>query len=361
MDFAPSAEQRLLADTLGRLLADHAPLERTRRYARTLEARADDVWAALSGLGLPGLLVPEHHGGAGLALLDAALATEVLGRHVAPVPFTAAAVMAPIALAAAASPAQQAEWLPRIAAGSLCCGVAIAEHCGAREDARVVADGNGVLRGRALFVLDGVADIFLVASADGALHVVAADAPGLARDELITVDRTRRVAELRFDRVRAEILPDGRDGRVLARLLAAGRVVLAADTLGAASHMLEAAVTYAGQREQFGRLIGSFQAVKHLCADMAARLEPCRAMLWYAAHAFDTLPAEAALEACLLKAHLAEVGSFVARTATEVHGGVGFTDLLGLHYWFKRIGLSRQLLGTPERLREEAARAQDFL
>ena len=115
------------------------------------------------------------------------------------------------------------------------------------------------------------------------------------------------------------------------------------------------------QREQFGRLIGSFQAVKHMCAEMAAALEPCRAMMWYAAHAFDAVPDEARLTACHTKAHLSEVGTAVAKTATEVHGGIGFTDELGLHLWFKRIGANRQLLGGPERLREEAARLQQLV
>ena len=125
--------------------------------------------------------------------------------------------------------------------------------------------------------------------------------------------------------------------------------------------MLNAAVDYAGQREQFGRVIGSFQAVKHLCAEMAAALEPSRAMMWYAAYALDTRMNDASITASHTKAHVAEVGKFVAKTATEVHGGVGFTDLLGLHYWFKRIGLNRQLLGSPERLRQEAAAAQGFV
>jgi alkylation response protein AidB-like acyl-CoA dehydrogenase len=98
--------------------------------------------------------------------------------------------------------------------------------------------------------------------------------------------------------------------------------------------------------------------VKHMCAEMASQLEPARAFVWYAGHALDDVPDEAHLVACHLKAHISEVGRFVAKTATEVHGGMGFTDLLGLHYWFKRIGLNRQLLGSPERLRLEAARAQ---
>ena len=112
---------------------------------------------------------------------------------------------------------------------------------------------------------------------------------------------------------------------------------------------------------QFGRPIGSFQAVKHMCAEMAAQLEPCRAMMWYAAHAFDARPEEARLTICHTKSHLSEVGKFIARTSTEVHGGIGFTDELGLHYWFKRIGANRQLLGGPTQLREEAAMRQGLV
>jgi alkylation response protein AidB-like acyl-CoA dehydrogenase len=125
--------------------------------------------------------------------------------------------------------------------------------------------------------------------------------------------------------------------------------------------MIDRAVAYAKEREQFNRPIASFQAVKHLCAEMVAELEPCRAMIWYAGHALDELPDEAHLIACHAKAHLAEVGKFVAKTATEVHGGMGFTDLLGLHYWFKRIGFDRQMLGAPELVREEAAREQGLV
>ena len=111
---------------------------------------------------------------------------------------------------------------------------------------------------------------------------------------------------------------------------------------------------------QFGRVIGSFQAVKHLCAEMVAELEPCRALIWYAAYAFDEFPDQSRRMSAHAKAHTSEVGTFVARTATEVHGGMGFTDLLGLHYWFKRITFNRQVLGGPERCREEAADLQGW-
>ena len=210
-------------------------------------------------------------------------------------------------------------------------------------------------------MLDFEADLYLVASRDAQLFLVARDAPGLTRRNLISIDRTRRVGELVFAEVAAELLPGSSDPGIAHRLIAHGRVMHAADTLGASQAMLDKAVAYAGTRQQFGRVIGSFQAVKHLCAEMAAALEPSRALVWYAAHALTALPDEARLYACHAKAHLAEVGTFVARTATEVHGGMGFTDLLGLHYWFKRIGLNRQLLGSPERARHEAAEMQGLV
>jgi alkylation response protein AidB-like acyl-CoA dehydrogenase len=143
-------------------------------------------------------------------------------------------------------------------------------------------------------------------------------------------------------------------------MIDAGRIVLAADTLGTGERMLEKAVAYAKERRQFGRVIASFQAVKHMCAEMAAELEPCRALIWYAAYGFDATPEQSRRLAAHAKAHLSEVGPFVARTATEVHGGMGFTDLLGLHYWFKRIGFNRQILGGPEKARHDAAVAQGW-
>jgi alkylation response protein AidB-like acyl-CoA dehydrogenase len=137
-------------------------------------------------------------------------------------------------------------------------------------------------------------------------------------------------------------------------------VVLAADLLGCADRALELAVAYARERRQFGRPIASFQAVKHVCAEMAAALEPARALVWYAAHAWDALPAEAALDAALAKSHLAEVASFVTRSATEVHGGIGFTDACDLQFWFKRAAVGRQLLGGPARLRAHVAALQGW-
>jgi alkylation response protein AidB-like acyl-CoA dehydrogenase len=350
MEFGLSQEQVLLQDSVNRFLDVQVPLERVRRFAEN--GGDGDIWQGLTDLGVPALLVPEAAGGVGLSCLDAALVAEALGYHTTPAPFLGS-VAAPLAIAYART--DRSELLADIAGGSARVGLALGEAVATRADAGVVAAGGG-LNGKALYVTDYPATAYLVADERRRLHLVDAAAAGLAARPLPTIDRTRPTAELTFADTPSQLIAD--DPEVLARLLDAARVMLAADTLGAAQSMLDQAVAYAREREQFNRPIGSFQAVKHMCAEMAAALEPCRAMVWYAAHALDHIPEEARLTACHTKAHVAEVGTFVARTATEVHGGMGFTDLLGLHYWFKRIGYNRQLLGAPELLRDEAARVQ---
>ena len=177
-----------------------------------------------------------------------------------------------------------------------------------------------------------------------------------------SLDRTRPTVDVAFDGAPAVRLDAANDPKAAAaRVLDAGRVVIAADMLGAAQCMLDRAVAFAKERVQFGRVIGSFQGVKYPLAECATMLEPCRGMVWYAAHAQDRIPEEARLTACHAKAHVADVGREVARMTTETHGGMGFTDLLGLHYWFKRIGFGRQILGGPEICREEAARLQGWV
>jgi alkylation response protein AidB-like acyl-CoA dehydrogenase len=188
---------------------------------------------------------------------------------------------------------------------------------------------------------------------------VDAHAVGIECTALRAIDGTRPTVMLRFDGVEADALP-GSGLSAIARLRDAAWVMLAADTLGAGWAMINQAVAYARERRQFGRAIGSFQAVKHLCAEMAAELEVTRALVWYAAHAFDERLPEAALYAAHAKALLGDAGQFVARTATEVFGGMGITDELGLHLWFKRIGFDRALYGTPHRVRRHAAALQEM-
>jgi alkylation response protein AidB-like acyl-CoA dehydrogenase len=347
MDFGLSEEQVLLQDSVNRFLTDQVPLDEVRKLAAG-ESSDAAIWSGLADLGIPALLISESNGGLGLGHLDAAVVSEALGYHVTPSPFISSAIIAPVALQAAG---QCEELLGGIAGGETRIGAALGEGLGARLDAGINAAG-GKLNGKSLFAMDANADYYLVSNADKHLYLVKADAAGLTRNPLTTIEKTRTTCELLFNDTDAELISD--DPEVFRQAVDAGLVALAADTLGASQCALDQAVAYAGQRVQFNRVIASFQAVKHMCAEMAAGLEPCRSMVWYAAHALNDIPEEASMMASHTKAHLSEVGQFVTRTSTEVHGGMGFTDLVGLHFWFKRAGFNRQMLGSPELLRERA-------
>ncbi|MBT5193752.1 MAG: acyl-CoA/acyl-ACP dehydrogenase, partial [Rhodospirillaceae bacterium] len=328
MDFGLSEEQELIRDSFQGTLSRICELDVVRQTAEAGAPLDENVWGELCQLGMAGLLIDEDYGGAGLGLLEAAVVAEELGRRVAPVPFVASAVMAPLAIGLGGDEDQRRDWLPGMADGSLRVGVAVSEiAAGAREDAGVTA-GNGVLSGRALFVLDAAgAQGYVVADNSGGMHLVKADAGGLEQIGLKTIDRTRAISELSFENTPAEPLRQGEG--VLQTIIDAGRVMLAADSLGAGEVMLQQAVDYAADRKQFGRPIASFQAVKHMCAEMASELQPCRALVWHGAYTMQHEPAELSLAAAFAKSHVDEVGRFVARTATEVHGGMGFTDLMG--------------------------------
>ncbi|MBA59362.1 MAG: acyl-CoA dehydrogenase [Gammaproteobacteria bacterium] len=353
MEFGLSAEQILLQDQVSRFLKEQVPLESVRKVAEGKETDKG-VWSNLANLGIPGILIKEKHGGLGLTLLDAAVVAENLGYNVTPSPFLSTAVIAPIVLQLAN---KREDVLSAISAGEKRVGIAFSQAIQPQHESGIQLDG-AIIEGRLLFAIDSDADYYLVADEQKAIYIVDVTSGGLEVSPLATVEKTRSTAELSFSRVKAEKISDDRE--VFHQAWNAALVVMAADTLGASQSALDQAVTYAGQREQFNRVIASFQAVKHMCAEMAAHLEPCRAMVWYSAHAFDEIPAEATMMACHTKAHLSEVGQFVTRTATEVHGGMGFTDLVGLHYWFKRAGFNRQMLGSPELLRKRAATSQNL-
>jgi alkylation response protein AidB-like acyl-CoA dehydrogenase len=355
MDFGLSEDQLLLEETLRSFLADRVPIERVRELRDASCPNDRAIWRELAELGATGILIPEADGGSELALLDAVLVCQALGHAVTPTPFLGSAVMAPVALRGAGPDAKP--WLAGIASGELVFGLAVTETFSIREGAGVSLAG-GKLSGKAMMALDCCsADFVLVAIGDDVLAVVRRDAPGLACERLATIDATRCTAELVFDGVTPEAVFAGASGPI-ARMLDAGRIALAADTFGACESMIAQSVAYAGERKQFGRVIGSFQAVKHLCAEMISELEPARSLVWYAAHSFDTLPDEAPLMACHALAHLSEIGREIASTSTQVHGGIGWTDEQNLHFWFKRIGNARHLLGGPELLRGRAAQLQ---
>ncbi len=356
MDFGLSEDQQLLGSTLRAFLAERMPIDKVRAFRESGAHQDRELWRALAELGITGALIPDAQGGSGLGLLDAALIAQALGHAVAPSPFLSSSVLAPIALRDAAGDAAAAarDRLAGVASGDAIIGVALTETFSVREGAGLELR-SGRLYGKAMMAHDALdADALLLAVGAQQLALLPLPAPGAVCTPLSTIDATRNTCEVVLDGAAPEwVLEDA--GAVLARMLDAGRIALAADTLGACEAMIEQAVAYAGQRKQFGRVIGSFQAVKHICAEMIAELEPARSLLWYAAHIFDARPEETPLLACQVLAHISEIGREIASQATQVHGGIGWTDEQNLHFWFKRIGVARHLLGGPEYLRGLAA------
>lgn len=352
MDFGLSDDQSLFQQSLRGFLADRVPTTRVRAIMEGLSGHDAALLAELGAQGVTGILVPAEHGGTGLGLLDSALAAEELGRAAVPYSFHTAAVLAPLLLAASTDTAKKAAWLPRMAEGRALVSVIL--------DAGEVR--GGVLKGSTMFVPDAAsADAFVVQcgpAADPRFLLLPRETPGLRVEALATIDDTRRVGEVFFDDVavdegHAMPVPDG--AAVLERAVDAARVALAADALGASERSLEEAVRYAQTRQQFGRVIGSFQAVKHMCAEVYAEVEPVRSLLWYAAFAWDDGRQDAAGMAALLKAHATDVATAATTTCVQVFGGMGFTWECDMQLWFKRAGYDRQVFGSPTALRERAA------
>ena len=359
MYFGLSEDQIFFQDNIKKFLEENSSVDILRKIAADDRTFAKDIHDGIVNLGINGLLVPEEFGGLGLDILFAAAISESLGYGVGATPFIGSYVMAPIAIIDGGSDEQKKNYLTKIATNEVKFGTGFSALTGARDDSEIQIKGNKI-SGRSLFVLDHeYATHFLISDINGCIGIIDAQANGIDIVELKTIDRTRNVCELILKNVDFEVLELTKSSKNTSeKVIDAGRIMLAADSLGAAQNMIDKAVDYAKERKQFGRAIGSFQAVKHMCAEMVAELEPCYALVWHAAHAQKHMPDEARLMACHAKSHLSDVTKEVAKKSTEVHGGMGFTDLLGLHYWFKRIGLNRQLLGSPERIREEAAYLQ---
>jgi len=358
--FGLSEEQSFFKDNVKKYLEEHATIDNIKHIANGDEKNiSDDIHQGLLNLGVNGLLIPEEFGGLGLDLLFAAVVSEALGGGVGPTPFIAPYVMAPTALMHAGSENQKENYLSKISTNKYQFGVGFSEFVGKRNDVGITFS-NGKVNGRSMFVLDTkTATHLLLADEKGQIFVIDTKSPNIEIVQLTTVDKTRQYSEVICKNVKAELLEHSSDSTYpINKTIDAARIILAADSLGASQTMIDKAVDYAKERKQFGRAIGSFQAVKHMCAEMAADLEPCYALIWHSAHCHDHSPDEARLMACHAKAHLSEMSKGIAKKATEVHGGMGFTDLLGLHYWFKRIGLNRQILGSPELCREDAFQAQ---
>ena len=341
MDFEFNDDQDQLRDSVRRYLTERAPIAYVRsQYDAT--AAVDDVWRGLAELGLTGMLVPESHGGAGMGLVDLALPLGEMGRAVYPGPFTASAITAASLLTDLDTNALAAEWLPRLAAGQAVATVAFTNS----RTAPVTAGASGALHGTKVHVPDGVAaDLILVVADDGAsVTAVVPTDTGVTVSPLETVDGSRKFATVTFAGATGVPL----EGEIAAAVTAADDrlgVAWVLDGIGAAEIALELALDYAKEREQFGKPIGSFQAVQHLCADMLRAIELGRAVGYFAAWACDAADAtERHRAATMARAFAANDFYRVAANAIQVFGGIGFTWEHDIHLFYKRL-LTLQLAG----------------
>ena len=357
MDFGLSQDQVLLKDTIRRWLEAECPTTRVRAVMESEDGHDSALWRGLAELGVTGLQIPPAHGGAGLELLDVALAAEELGWACTPGPFLGNA-MATAALLASDDAEIHRRWLPAIASGEVVTTVAIGEEGDEWDAARLAtrADGRALHGQKSLVPAATLADAIVVAAQDASgpgLWLVERGARGLEIGALQGTDMTRRVATVTLQGTPGTRLAGGR--AAVDRTRDAGLVLLAADAYGGARRCIDMTARYALTREQFGQPIGAFQAVKHQLADIVTDVEPALSLWWYAAHAWDHLPDRAERHAALAKAHLADLFDRVTRVCTELHGGIGFTWEYDLHLWFRRAVFDRAYLGNAEYHRARAA------
>ena len=376
MDFAFTEEQQALRRTLRQFLASRSSSERVRAAMATEAGHEPETWERLGAeLGLTALIIPEAYGGAGLGAVELTAVMEEMGRALLCAPFFSTVALGANAILLAGSEAQKAELLPSIAAGTTTATLAFTEANGRWDAGAVEAlarrDGGAfVLDGTKTYVVDGhTADLLLVAAraagsagAEGlSLFAVPSGAAGVSRRALPTLDMTRRQAEIRLAGVRvpasALLGDEGAAWSALERTLDVAAVALSAEQVGGAERCLEMAVEYAKVRVQFGRPIGSFQAVKHKCADMLLRAESARSASYYAGWATAAGAPDQSTAAALAKVYCSEAYFFCAAENIQIHGGIGFTWEHDAHLYFKRARASGALLGDAGYHRERVARA----
>ena len=361
MRFGFTDEQAQFRVVVRRFMRDRSPASDVRRQMASVDGYDRAVWQRLTReLGLTGIHVPEQYGGQGFGFVELGIVLEEMGRALFCAPFFATAVLATQALLNGATDAQKRALLPAIAVGERIATLAWVEANGRWDVGGIAltatsADGGYLLDGTKKFVLDGhTADLVIVAArargtaGEDGVSLFAVDAPcvGLTRRRLETLDATRKQAELVFNNVPARLLGDLGSGAVaLSRTLEQAAVALACEMVGGARALLESAVEYAKLRMQFGRPIGSFQAIKHRCADLLLEVELANSAACYAAAALAEDDPEVPALASLAKACASDAYMRTAAECIQIHGGIGFTWDHDTHLWFKRAKSSEVLLG----------------
>ncbi len=374
MRFAFTEEQEALRDAARGFLADHSSAAQVRAAMQTEAGYDPAVWQRIGAeLGWTAILIPEAYGGLGLGYVELVALMEEMGAALLCAPFFSTVCLATNALLLGGDEAQKQRYLPGVAAGATTATVACTEQNG-RWDAsgiELCAEPRGasfLLNGTKTFVLDGhTAELLIVAARrrgtrgeEGiCVFALPADTPGIERRLLSTMDQTRKQAMITFRDVAvpADALL-GREGAgwpLLSGVFDLAAVGLAAEQLGGAQRCLDLSVDYAKQRVQFGRPIGSFQAIKHKCADMLLRVESARSAGYYAGWAASVQEPELPALASLAKAYCSDAYFHCAAEAIQIHGGVGFSWEYDVHLYFKRAKSSETLLGDATYHRELVA------
>jgi len=363
MNFAFSEEQEELRKTVRSFLDQKSPEAEVRRLMETDEGYDPAVWKQMGEqLGLQGLIVPEEFGGSGYSYVELGVVLEEMGRALLCAPYFSTVVLAGNALLHSGDDAAKKDYLPGIASGETIATLAFTEPSGKWDEAGITMEamkkGDGwVLNGTKSFVLDGAtASLILVAARTGkgvSLFGVEGDASGLTRTALSTMDQTRKQAKLEFNGTPARLIGTEGDGwKTLSTVLDLAAVALAAEQVGGAQKVLDMSVEYAKVRIQFGRPIGSFQAIKHKCADMLLEVESAKSAayygMWCASEMNDELPSVASLA----KAYCSEAYFHSAAENIQIHGGIGFTWEHPAHLYFKRAKSSEILFGDATYHRE---------
>jgi alkylation response protein AidB-like acyl-CoA dehydrogenase len=374
MDIGFSQEQELLRDTARKFLDAVCTTKFVRERMATPEAVTPEFWGQIAEQGWLGINFAEEDGGIGLGVTDLVVLMEEMGRAVMPGPYLATALLGGAAIRAVGSPAQRREYLPAIAEGSLKATLAASE-ANPRWDASGIGmpaqsmRGGFNLSGTKLFVPDAhLADILVVAArtrdgstmADGvSLFLVPKDAPGLGIALMPSIDETRKLCEVRLNNVavpEAALLGELHRGwPALTRVYDEAAVALAAEMCGGAQRVLEMTVEYAKLRETFGKPIGSYQGVKHKCADMLVEVENAKSLTYYAAWALDENQPDAPLAVAMAKAYASDASRKVANAGIQLHGGIGMTWEHDLHLYMKRAKASEVAFGDAAWHRERVA------
>lgn len=364
MAFSFSDEQIAFRDVIRRFMEDRSPVAEVRRLMEAEPGFDEAVWRqACDELGLAGIGIDERFGGSGFGLVELGIVAEELGRALYCGPYFSSVVLGARSIANVATDGECAALLPALARGETRATLALAEPGGGWDPDSVQCtctdvEGGVQLLGTKTLVLDGMsADTVLVVARDGAgglsLVSVAADAPGLTRRALSPLDPTRKLAELRFDNTPgARVGAAGGAGDGIARTLREAAVILAHECVGGAQKLFDATLEYTLMRVQFGRVIGSFQAIKHQCAELLLDLELAKSAAYTAAEALDADDANAIAVASLAKAGTSDNYMRMAASAVQLHGGIGFTWEQDTHLWYKRAKSSEVFLGTPAYHRE---------